>query len=165
MWNDQLSVQQFRDGVVLRMCCGLILPCFVRFFDNFSNVATIPACKSRFEFLNSFFICELAIHVFRYVELHWNILELLWDLLNVLELLWDLLWDLLEYTGVTVGFTGIYWSYSGIYWNILELLWDLLEYTVIVGFTVFPDSQAASSTRPVCLGRQVRPSPNVVSLS
>ncbi len=48
MYNNQLSVQQFRDGVMLRMCCGLTLATlFVRFFDRY-YVATIP--KSRFEF-------------------------------------------------------------------------------------------------------------------
>ncbi len=45
-------MQQFRDGVMLRMCCGLTLATlFVRFFDRY-YVATIP--KSRFEFLDSF---------------------------------------------------------------------------------------------------------------
>ncbi len=48
----RLSVQQFRDGLVLRMCCGLTLAIlFVRFFDRY-YAATIP--KSRFEFLDSF---------------------------------------------------------------------------------------------------------------
>ncbi len=42
------TLQQFRDGVMLRMCCGLTLATlFVRFFDRY-YVATIP--KSRFEF-------------------------------------------------------------------------------------------------------------------
>ncbi len=51
---NRLSVQQFRDGVMLRMCCGLTLATlFVRFFDRY-YVATIP--KSRFEFLDSFLI-------------------------------------------------------------------------------------------------------------
>ncbi len=47
-------MQQFRDGVMLRMRCGLTLAAlFVRFFDRY-DVATIP--KSRFEFLDSFLI-------------------------------------------------------------------------------------------------------------
>ncbi len=46
--RGRVSVQQFRDGVMLRMCCGLTLATlFVRFFDRY-YVATIP--KSRFEF-------------------------------------------------------------------------------------------------------------------
>ncbi len=40
-------MQQFRDGVVLRMCCGLTFTLFFGFFDKY-YVATIP--KSRFEF-------------------------------------------------------------------------------------------------------------------
>ncbi len=47
-------MQQFMDGVMLRMCCGLTLATlFIRFFDRY-YVATIP--KSRFEFLDSFLI-------------------------------------------------------------------------------------------------------------
>ncbi len=54
MYNNRLCVQQFRDGVMLRMSCGLTLATlFVRFFDMY-YVATIP--KSRFEFLDSFLI-------------------------------------------------------------------------------------------------------------
>ncbi len=50
--KGRVSVQQFRDGVMLRMCCGLTLATlFVRFFDRY-YVATIR--KSRFEFLDSF---------------------------------------------------------------------------------------------------------------
>ncbi len=50
--RGRVSVQQFRDGVMLRMCCGLTLATlFVRFFDKY-YVATIP--KPRFEFLDSF---------------------------------------------------------------------------------------------------------------
>ncbi len=52
MYNDQLSVQQFRDGVVLKVCCGSL---FVRFFNKY-YVATIP--KSRFEFELIFFIVD-----------------------------------------------------------------------------------------------------------
>ncbi len=49
-----MSVQQFRDAVMLRMCCGLTLATlFVRIFDRY-HVATIPKC--RFEFLVSFLI-------------------------------------------------------------------------------------------------------------
>ncbi len=44
--------QQFRDGVVLRMCCGLTITLFVRFFDRY-YVATIP--KSRIEFVRFLF--------------------------------------------------------------------------------------------------------------
>ncbi len=44
--RERVSVQQFRNGVVLRMCCGLTLTLFVRLFDN--SVATIP--NFRFEF-------------------------------------------------------------------------------------------------------------------
>ncbi len=47
-------MQQFRDGVMLRICCGLTLATlFVRVFDRY-YVAAIP--KSRFEFLDSFFL-------------------------------------------------------------------------------------------------------------
>ncbi len=36
------TFEQFRDGVMLRMCCGLTLATlFVRFFDKY-YVATIP---------------------------------------------------------------------------------------------------------------------------
>ncbi len=34
-------MQKFRDGVVLRMCCGLTFTLFVGFFDKY-YVATIP---------------------------------------------------------------------------------------------------------------------------
>ncbi len=47
--RGRVSVQQFRDGVVLRMCCGLTLPCLLGFSTGSYCVATIP--KSRFEFL------------------------------------------------------------------------------------------------------------------
>ncbi len=40
-------MQQFRDGVVLRMYCGLTFTLLVGFYDKY-YVATIP--KSRFEF-------------------------------------------------------------------------------------------------------------------
>ncbi len=47
---------KIRDGMALRMCCGLTLATlFVRFFDR-NHVATIP--KSRFEFLDSFLFLE-----------------------------------------------------------------------------------------------------------
>ncbi len=38
----RVSVQQFRDGVVLRMCCGLTLPCLLGFLTGSYYVATIP---------------------------------------------------------------------------------------------------------------------------
>ncbi len=51
-------MQQFRDGVMLRMCCGLTLATlFVRFFDRY-YVATIP--KSRVEFLDSLFFLYIG---------------------------------------------------------------------------------------------------------
>ncbi len=52
--RGRVSVQQFRDGVVLRLCCGLTLPCLLGFSTDSYYVATIP--KSRFEFLDSFLI-------------------------------------------------------------------------------------------------------------
>ncbi len=36
--QGRVSVQQFRDGVVLRMCRGLITTLFVGFFDNQNGV-------------------------------------------------------------------------------------------------------------------------------
>ncbi len=39
-WCVTSSMQQFRDGVVLRMCCGLTFTLFVRLFDK-HYVATI----------------------------------------------------------------------------------------------------------------------------
>ncbi len=49
--RGQVSVQQFRGGVVLRMCRGLTITLFVRFFDKYTYyVATIP--KSRIEILS-----------------------------------------------------------------------------------------------------------------
>ncbi len=55
-------MQQFRDGVVLRMCCGVTLATlFVRFFDRY-YVATVP--KSRFELLDSVLIVlHVAVHM------------------------------------------------------------------------------------------------------
>ncbi len=55
--RGRVSVQQFRDGVMLRMCCGLTLATlFVRFFDRYMYyVATIA--KSRFEFFFNFLVC------------------------------------------------------------------------------------------------------------
>ncbi len=47
-----MSVQQFRDGVVLRMCRGLTITLFVGSFDKYYT-ATIP--KSRMEFVRFFF--------------------------------------------------------------------------------------------------------------
>ncbi len=52
--RGRVSVQQFRDEVVLRMCCGLTLPCLLGFSTGSYYVSTIP--KSRFEFLDSFLI-------------------------------------------------------------------------------------------------------------
>ncbi len=49
--GGRVSMQQFSDGVVLRMCSGLTFTLFVQFFDKY-YVATIP--KSRFEFLRLF---------------------------------------------------------------------------------------------------------------
>ncbi len=47
-----MSVQQFRDRVVLRMCRGLTITLFVRFFGKY-YVATIP--KYRIEIIRFFF--------------------------------------------------------------------------------------------------------------
>ncbi len=77
-----MSVQQFRDGVMLRMCCGLTLATlFVRFFDRY-YVDTIP--KSRCEFLDSFLIflfveflegipCIVNLHSFHYPIIHLSV--------------------------------------------------------------------------------------------
>ncbi len=46
-------MQQFRDGVVLRMCCGLTFTLFVGFFDKYYAV-TIP--KSRFDIFFNFLV-------------------------------------------------------------------------------------------------------------
>ncbi len=81
-------MQQFRDGVMLRMCCGLILvTLFVRFFDRY-YVATIP--KSRFEFLDSFLIflfVEILEGIPCIVNCHYPIVHLRVEDSHVLEAL------------------------------------------------------------------------------
>ncbi len=73
-----MSVQQFRNGVMLRMCCGLTLATlFVRFFDRY-YVAIIP--KSRFEFLIFLLVeflegipCIVNLHSLHYPIVHTSI--------------------------------------------------------------------------------------------